>query len=124
MGRRRTSWCDRDSEHRRAGGGLCAGWGAPLMSLLSSARAAWTRHGVARRAAAYVDRWSVGLPMEPAAPATNDLLQYCAHKRSGRGLWKWEHYLEIYDRHFARFRGHAVHVMEIGVYSGGSLEMW
>src|SRR5262249_15852097 len=30
----------------------------------------------------------------------------------------------VYDRHFSRFRGEDVHVLEIGVYSGGSLQMW
>jgi hypothetical protein len=39
-------------------------------------------------------------------------------------VWKWEHYLDVYHRHFERFRGSEVHVLEIGVYSGGSLEMW
>ena len=37
---------------------------------------------------------------------------------------KWSHYFEIYDRHFARFRGRPVRMMEIGVGEGGSLEMW
>jgi hypothetical protein len=37
---------------------------------------------------------------------------------------KWQHYFEIYHRHFARFRGSAPVVVEIGVYHGGSLEMW
>jgi hypothetical protein len=42
----------------------------------------------------------------------------------GRGIWKWAHYFDIYDRHFHRFRGREVHILEIGVYSGVSLEMW
>src|SRR5262249_26064300 len=42
----------------------------------------------------------------------------------GRGIWKWNHYFDIYDRHFQRFRGREVHILEIGVYSGGSLEKW
>lgn len=45
-------------------------------------------------------------------------------KKSGHGILKWEHYFEIYERHFARFSGKDVHIMEVGVYSGGSLEMW
>ncbi len=39
-------------------------------------------------------------------------------------MWKWTHYLDIYHRHFSKFRGRAVHVLEIGIYSGGSLDMW
>lgn len=37
---------------------------------------------------------------------------------------KWEHYFEIYDRHFSRFRGQAITLVEIGVGQGGSLELW
>ena len=39
-------------------------------------------------------------------------------------IHKWQHYFEVYDRHFARFRGSAVNVLEIGVGQGGSLQMW
>jgi len=37
---------------------------------------------------------------------------------------KWDHYFDIYHRHFSKFVGRKVHVLEIGVFSGGSLEMW
>jgi len=43
---------------------------------------------------------------------------------SGKRLHKWMHYFDIYERHFERFRGRAPLVLEIGVYGGGSLEMW
>lgn len=55
---------------------------------------------------------------------TSPLLKYFSEHKEGRGVWKFNHYLESYERHFARFRGQQVHVLEIGVYSGGSLEMW
>lgn len=42
----------------------------------------------------------------------------------GRMIHKWMHYFEIYDRHLARFRHAEVNVVEIGVYQGGSLQMW
>jgi hypothetical protein len=44
--------------------------------------------------------------------------------RPRRPLSKWLHYFEIYDRHLARFRGRPVHLAEIGVAAGGSLQMW
>jgi hypothetical protein len=44
--------------------------------------------------------------------------------RSGRGVWKWEHYFDIYDRHFRKFVGRPVTVVEIGVMGGGSLDLW
>ena len=37
---------------------------------------------------------------------------------------KWHHYIPIYDRYFARFRGTDVKFLEIGVNKGGSLQMW
>jgi hypothetical protein len=45
-----------------------------------------------------------------------------AHR--GRPFDKWLHYIEIYDRHFSRFRGKAMHFLEIGVRNGGSLQLW
>ena len=42
----------------------------------------------------------------------------------GRLMTKWHHYFEIYHRHFAAFRGRSPVVLEIGVYHGGSLQMW
>jgi Methyltransferase domain len=54
----------------------------------------------------------------------NPLREFFDARKEGRGIWKWNHYFDIYDSHFSRFRGTKVHVVEIGVYSGGSLEMW
>ena len=53
----------------------------------------------------------------------NDLERFFV-ENTGRKMEKWKHYFEIYDRHFARFRGTDVHVVEIGVAHGGSLQMW
>lgn len=39
-------------------------------------------------------------------------------------MTKWMHYFDIYERHFERFVGQKVNVLEIGVYHGGSLQMW
>jgi len=53
----------------------------------------------------------------------NDLEKYFTGN-TGRLIHKWTHYFDIYDRHFARFRGTDVHVVEFGVSHGGSLQMW
>jgi ubiquinone/menaquinone biosynthesis C-methylase UbiE len=53
----------------------------------------------------------------------NDLEKYFTENK-GRLISKWKHYFEIYDNHFSRFRGTDVHVVELGVYQGGSLQMW
>lgn len=43
---------------------------------------------------------------------------------TGRRVDKWQHYFAIYDRHFARFQGKRIRVLEIGVDHGGSLQIW
>jgi SAM-dependent methyltransferase len=52
------------------------------------------------------------------------LLDYFNAHKEGPGLWKSHHYFEIYHRHFQKFIGKQVNVLEVGIYSGGSLGMW
>jgi cephalosporin hydroxylase len=54
----------------------------------------------------------------------NPLEAYFDGHHEGPGIWKWRHYFGIYDRHLSKFIGQEVHVVEIGVFSGGSLGMW
>ena len=56
-------------------------------------------------------------------PPLNPLLQYF-NSNPGRLMTKWRHYFDIYHRHFERYRGRAPTVVEIGVFHGGSLQMW
>jgi hypothetical protein len=53
----------------------------------------------------------------------NDLTSFF-YANTGPLLNKWNHYFEIYDRHFARFRGKPIKLVEFGVSQGGSLKMW
>jgi hypothetical protein len=53
----------------------------------------------------------------------NDLEAFF-QRHEGRLLHKWRHYFEIYDRHFARFRGQPICMVEFGVSQGGSIDMW
>jgi 23S rRNA U2552 (ribose-2'-O)-methylase RlmE/FtsJ len=53
----------------------------------------------------------------------NDLEEYF-YTNTGRLINKWSHYFEIYDRHFSKFRGKDIVILEIGVFQGGSLQMW
>lgn len=53
----------------------------------------------------------------------NDLEKYF-EANTGRLIHKLMHYFEIYERHFSRFRGTDVHILEFGVSQGGSLQMW
>ncbi len=43
---------------------------------------------------------------------------------SSKRLHKWNHYFDIYERHLSRFRGKKVVMLEIGIFGGGSLDMW
>jgi len=54
----------------------------------------------------------------------NPLRTFFDRRVQGAGIWKWTHYFDIYHRHLESFRGSAVNVVEVGVYSGGSLDMW
>lgn len=42
----------------------------------------------------------------------------------GQPVHKWHHYIPYYDRYFSCFRQSPVRFLEIGVFRGGSLEMW
>lgn len=57
-----------------------------------------------------------------AAPP-NPLAEYFFNN-PGRLIHKWHHYFDIYHRHFAAYRNRSPVVVEIGVFHGGSLEMW
>ncbi len=39
-------------------------------------------------------------------------------------MCKWKHYFPAYEQHFSRFVNRPIFVLEIGVNSGGSLQMW
>jgi len=45
-------------------------------------------------------------------------------QNSGKVVYKWHHYLPIYDSLFRPFVGTQVKVLEIGVLRGGSLKLW
>ena len=53
----------------------------------------------------------------------NELEKYF-RQNDKRLIHKWVHYFDIYDRHFARFRDKEITILEIGVFHGGSLQMW
>lgn len=53
----------------------------------------------------------------------NPLEEYFRNNK-GRLIHKWMHYFDIYHRHFEKFRGKPIVVVEFGVSQGGSLQMW
>jgi len=60
--------------------------------------------------------------VRPGPPSP--LESYVETHTAGPDIFKWSHYFDIYDRHLSRFRGQEVHVVEIGVAGGGSLDLW
>jgi len=54
----------------------------------------------------------------------NPLWNYFQQHNSGPGIWKWEHYFDVYHRHLSKYIGRKVTILEIGIFSGGSLPMW
>lgn len=80
------------------------------------------------RGVAFGERWA-GEPAaieqgSPVPEPDNPLWKYFQEHNEGAGIWKWTHYFDIYHRHFARFRGKQFNMVEVGIYSGGSLGMW
>jgi Methyltransferase domain len=99
------------------------------LSGMASLRARCSRGAVNLRAFGEGWRFSKRLPSAAGTnaverPGPVGLREYFDGYAEGPGLWKWLHYFPIYERHFARFVGRKVTVVEIGVYSGGSLSMW
>jgi hypothetical protein len=68
--------------------------------------------------------WPALKTAQEISDPANPLRDFFNRHRQGRGIWKWDHYFDVYHRHFSRLRGRETYVLEIGNYSGGSLEMW
>ncbi|BDA47650.1 probable demethylmacrocin O-methyltransferase [Coccomyxa sp. Obi] len=54
----------------------------------------------------------------------NPLWKFFQAHKNGPGIHKWLQYFDIYHRYFSKFVGQEVHMLEIGVQSGGSLDLW
>ncbi len=80
----------------------------------------WTKAKDWRQAGSTIGEREGPAQTEPLNPLRN----YFDSHKVGRGIWKWEHYFEMYQRHFQKFVGREVHVVEVGIYSGGSLDLW
>jgi len=39
-------------------------------------------------------------------------------------IHKWDHYFEVYERYFAKYRGQKLNILEIGISHGGSIQLW
>ena len=45
-------------------------------------------------------------------------------QHAGNSSDKWTHYLGVYNRLLNEYRDQAINLLEIGVFNGGSLEIW
>jgi hypothetical protein len=107
--------------------------GAKWMGVLNSIGTALKYTKSLMRAVKRVPLTSNALWFSPAAPleakigterSTNPLREYFEAHNNGHGIWKFDHYLDLYHRHLKKFVGGPVTLLEIGIYSGGSLGMW
>ncbi len=70
-------------------------------------------------------KWSANPDkLEDPDAGSNYLQEYFKAHRTGHGIFKWNHYFDIYERHLRSFRGRDITIVEVGIYSGGSLQMW
>lgn len=53
----------------------------------------------------------------------NPLLEI-ASKGLPHPLHKWTHYFKFYDKHFSKFRNSKINILEIGIWNGGSIDLW
>lgn len=77
------------------------------------------------QAARFASSWPEPHPDTPEPQSTgNPLRQYFDNVEQGPGIWKWLHYFDLYHHHLAKFVGKQINIVEVGVYSGGSMPMW
>ena len=46
------------------------------------------------------------------------------YKNKKNILNKWDHYFDIYERHFYKYQNKDIVLLEVGVSNGGSINMW
>lgn len=46
------------------------------------------------------------------------------YEHDGKLIHKWDHYFEIYEKYFSKYREGKINMLEIGISHGGSLQLW
>lgn len=46
------------------------------------------------------------------------------YEHTGRKIHKWDHYFDIYEKYFQKYKGRQLNLLEIGVAHGGSIQLW
>ena len=68
--------------------------------------------------------WRTDVDLAARAAAAAGPLERLFYTHAGRPIFKWAHFLPLYDRALAPYAGRAVTLVEIGLAEGGSLELW
>lgn len=61
---------------------------------------------------------------KPGDMRSSTALETIFANHKGRIVDKWLHYLPVYERYLAAYRNKPFRMLEIGVFKGGSLQMW
>ena len=104
---------------------------SPLRRVASEYRTATRARAMACAALAHMPKWEGQWchdcgEASAAVPGENwpDFEAFFDSRSQGRGVWKWRHYFEVYERHLRKFAGKRSRLVEVGVFSGGSIDMW
>ena len=54
----------------------------------------------------------------------NRTLREIFYNHQGKLIHKWDHYFEIYEKYFSKYKGQKLNILEIGISQGGSLQLW
>jgi hypothetical protein len=60
----------------------------------------------------------------PVEERTSSPMHRAFYENSQAIVHKWRGYLQHYERHLSRYRNRPARILEIGVFKGGSLQMW
>jgi len=54
------------------------------------------------------------------------LLRDLFYHHEGKLIHKWDHYFDVYEKYFSRYRGTGkkINILEIGIWHGGSMQLW
>ena len=56
--------------------------------------------------------------------ADNEFRNFFYNKPKRFLIHKWDHYFPIYEKHFKKFKNKNPVILEIGIFKGGSIDMW
>lgn len=62
--------------------------------------------------------------VDKRSPGVPEVFSEFLEKPERKGIDKWASYFEVYDTYFGKYRNKPVKMLEIGIFHGGSLQMW